>query len=574
MKNYIATILICGTMVSAVNGSYAAPRFSIFDEWMDRKIVPPNGPLPIDEAFGSLAKQSSANVFADVTSLEEDLVVSPYADRRRIGNGSLDDTLLGVSNHLAEQARLSFDRSTRDTLVFWRRPDRQRLINLIIAYHKQLEVTYPQANTESVVAGLVKFFELNHGWSAEVKTVAESREQAAGVDANVELKDFPVELRTQIEAELFSVVRRFPVTPPFQTFETSFWKDARLRIVNPDVAVVGKNRPLAPSSTAILNLSSPTFSTAKFNIGTFSWAFRATAPGNLAPRRAKAPTGGQKRPITQPLQPFEQPAPHIQNGLLSEDAKLQVQVACDVKRKPVASLLAEFKKQTGVSLQLAPGFLSDASITASSQGMKLTDAMAALERLYSAHWTKDATGYALESKDLDELHLAMAQEGYGAHYNLTGLYEEERQQAGTELAEEIVGLVDTKQLESRDGVLFSALPSELQERVIALFRQAKASDLILAQQRLDDVMNEKVHVRLSPLPPATKSFFGKFLTAGGNIPGPLKRGATHLVAYSSQGEFIAWLFPSFKIHSLSEDELRQQNLEKQIQIQMDQERDQ
>lgn len=543
-KKLLAILSLCAFFYPA-SQLQAGPLFSIDDEWMRERINAPTKALPVNDALLAFSNAAFANIFVDATHIDADKVLETYQNRQKSRFEALPGARRNVAINLAFQADLTFYRSNANTMLFWRKPSTQRLVELIISHHQSLNAGLPRTD-ETTPNALKDFFARNYGWNPKPQTVEEKKQQVQGVDASLSLAELPPELRSPVEAEIRARVLQVGRTPSYRSFDAAFWKDARLFIIKDSGNYVdAEGKPRGSNPIPFLHLATP-HSAARFIIG--------------VPHYQVSPDGKRQPSKTRPAKtkaldqtPHGEPrataniAPLTRLDSVNEP-QLQKQVTFSIKRKPLQEFLASLQKQSGIPLTLQTNKFQDALLTANSKGMSLVSALESLASLYSAHWQKEGRNYTLVSNDLDELHLLMAQEGFSAFYSSSNR-NAEREEAGTQIADEIVGLFEPKDLESREGVPFSTLPAELQDRALEVFRSDSASELILAQQRLDEVtaLLQELRLKLGPLPAQTPLFFGSHHTPGAEIPTPFYFGNSGFGIYTADNRFVTSIFPAFSV---------------------------
>lgn len=516
---------------------------------MKEQITAPAEALPIDEALAALSRAASINIFVDATHLPVDQILQPYAKRPKNVNTIDFSGRSLVIGHAVTQAQMSYDRTAKDTFVFWREPDINRVINLIVAHQKQLHALYPPADDKTTLAALEQYFARTQGWPIQSIKFADRKRRAQGLEKAVSLSELPPELQAPLQAEFVRHLRRSGVAPDYSHFEPQSWKDGRVRLVEGQVNrydaignylgthkalvvkvyfspgrypfYVGPPRWATPTQVELTDFQFPSFLTEGEHLSQFEAAqnVKATAPG---------------------------PRPPVLD--FKEDA-FQKTVKFAGKRRDLHDFVSELAKQSGLTLSVAPDVLPGAKILAVSPGMTLGAALVAVERLYCARWVKAAQDYQLQSQGLDELHQSMAQLGMKTLYERVPYWAEERQAMSRQIADEVTGHFDWDQLKKEQGAPFSELPVEVQSHIVELFRTDKSGQFIVNQQRLDDALAQAANfsIRLSTVPKDTPQFFGAFRSEPADM-GISTLGATVLSAFSPDGRYITELFSQFHIY--------------------------
>lgn len=128
-----------------------------------------------------------------------------------------------------------------------------------------------------------------------------------------------------------------------------------------------------------------------------------SAPPEAAPA-TPAPTTPTTQNTTAPK--GEAVAAPLSADALKGEAALQAKVSFEAKRRPLAEVLAEVQKQSGVTVQAAPDSPAQtARLTARVKDMTLAELMGALSGLYGVEWLRSGdksylmrSGPALEAK--------------------------------------------------------------------------------------------------------------------------------------------------------------------------------
>ena len=564
IRSSLLSLLVGALLVPAIS-LQAAPRFPMVDEWMEEKITPPMQALPIDEALLALSKAASANVLADATHFEAGRIVPPYPSQKDPYDSGFGQRV-GVIGQQAFQAGLSYDRSASDTLVFWKQPDKDRLVSLIVAYQKQLDKQFPRGDDKNTLTGFQEFLKARYGWSAQAQTPEEAVKRAQGVDGSFRLSDLPEALRAPFRAEFISRVRSPGSMPTHRWFEADYWKDTRVQLRRRRQAIYdAEGNFKGQREGSAVELAFPDVRDEEARSITINppvqIGFPHTTPaGGFTPAKAAAQTRQGVRPDVAPAVelPAEGPAPAALPGANVEgEPSLQKAVVFSAKQQPLAQFVAALGKQSGVALSVAPDVAPDAKVTGCSvaAGMPLASAMSALSRLYSARWTKDGNGYTLNSEHPTELTRTMAQMGISAFYGWAAFMPQERDALGAERADEVLGAVNVAQLQKSPGVPFSSLPVDTQDSVLQLFQREHRGDLIATQQRLHDALDQEVVFRFAPLAVGAPLFYGAEMAQSFGT-GRLSPQSSGIGAYSSDGAFIAHLFPRFTFRPPTQEQIR------------------
>ena len=192
------------------------------------------------------------------------------------------------------------------------------------------------------------------------------------------------------------------------------------------------------------------------------------------------------------------PSPLSATELVAE-APLSAKVSFEVKRMPLAELVALLQKQSGVTLALAEDAAKmQARVTARVQKMSLASVLGAFQRMYGVRWSRAANGYTMHASDRGELHLKMLQTGeplyYRFRYRRTPSYYEQIEREA-ELAGEVLENLDFEQLKTPQGVPFSDLPPDLQQRVRDRVLEKQAERVMEAQQLLEIAARRELYLR-------------------------------------------------------------------------------
>ena len=558
MKTFVLCLAV-GTLLS-LQPVQAQRQFALDDAYMGDQIKAPTETLPLDQAFAALSRAASINTFADVTAIPADTMVKPYAERptniyeMNIGGRS---NVIGAT---AFQAGMTRDRTGKETFVFWRRPDPNRVVDLIVAHQKRLDAEYLAPDYATAIAAIQQFYADKYGWIAAPKTVAEHKQRVQGVPQSLKVSELPPEIRQSFRAELVrQLLMPGGLSSSYDAFELRTFQSARLRLVEEKV-----NRYTADGSV-------PGRANARI--------VKIFFPDRRSPAYIGAPLWANPN-LSEPLAGFELPAylneetPRFTAEPISVEAPPAVAAVVTVAaedfaaedvfkkkvklaspRMPLRALVAELARQSGVELAVAADVAPDAQVLANSNGMKLSAALNAVARLYGARWVKAAPGYELQSRNMDELHRAINQLGLETLYAKVWYHSAETDSIAAYIAEEVSVALDRDQLESSEGAPFSQLPSAVQSHILQMLRDDKAGNLVVRQQRLDEAMEhlDDFLVRFTPFSDDTPRFFGAFHTEPNSI-GTLEYGGAGFMALTPDGQFITQLFPLFTVDPISKDQ--------------------
>lgn len=594
MKSLPISALVSGTLLFVAFQAGAVPLFTTEDKWMNSKVNPSTQTLPLDEALLNLSPVLSANILADATNFPATLDISPYGARKVNRYETSLGTRISVVGVTSKQGNLTHDRSGRDTFVFWDQPDVKKLLPLLVAFQKQrAPATSPETNAATVGA-LKEFLQRNYGWKADAQTSEEKTQRAQGVPA-FGLTDLPRELQGPVQAEFYRATLGLTTNTSYRWFEDDLWAKARLRLNMSFQAVydeqgnyLGERKGPRVEFTFP---NSPNF----WDLGSPHWNPEAPIlppekSRPLSPKMLAAIAEIKAARLAGTIPPIPDYAPDSPEPPVSNPVAALKTVTFSVKRQPLAAFVSNLQKQSGISLSLAPDVAPRAKVTGRSldTGMTLDSAMNALARLYCAHWEKEGEGFVLRSNGWDELRQGMARLGDSAFYGWMTRWPQESIRVGTERADEILGGLDVDQLNAEGGAAFADLPADTQQSAMQFVREENEGELFTAQQRLYDVLEQDVRFRFgtvqppvvaegfvsnSPVPfrfdnvqSKTPLFFDGF-SMGNFRYGYISTEVGGLAAYSSDGRFIAQLFPDFQAQPPSEldrimDTHRQQDKER------------
>ena len=534
-------------ITSAVSAQ-PARRFATpeVDSWMSEHVKAPAESLPLDEALSALARATSTNVFADVTDVAADTSIAPYAQRPKNFFETNYNGRRNIISHVARQAGLTQDRTTSDTLVFWREPDLNRVVNAIVERQNQLDAQYPTASQSESIAKIKAYYQRERGWLAEPQTIAEMQQSARGVKA-INISQLPPEVRTPLQAELIRRVRSTAATPPALAFDISSWQNARVRLVNekvnyfrPDGWVLGR------ADARVLRVFFPD-ERKPFLIGVPQWANPTFSMPDVVESSAYLDEGvplaqfriGQDKTAVAQA-PFRKPIDFAADKIFDKSVKLVG------KRQSLSALVAQISEQTKLKLSVAPEVASNAQVLAISSDIKAGEALAALERLYHAVWIAEAGGYVLQAQNLSDSQIILSQLGSQVYDGSGAINLPKRAVAGARIAEEVSVSVDGEQLQSAQGALFSQLAPATQSKVMQLFREDNAGKLAEQQQRVEttlDYINDfnvffgNYPEKMSPFFTGQGSRWSKDVNFNGGI---------GLAAFAPGNRFIDQLFPPFR----------------------------
>ncbi|MDF2441714.1 MAG: hypothetical protein JWN98_2698 [Abditibacteriota bacterium] len=236
---------------------------------------------------------------------------------------------------------------------------------------------------------------------------------------------------------------------------------------------------------------------------------------------------------------------------LSADTALVAKVSFEVKRMPLAELVALLQKQSGITLAIAEdAAATPALVTARVQKMSLASVLGALQRMYGVRWSKTANGYQMRANDRGELPLKMLQTGQPFYYRLRerrSIAFRTREQLGAQLAGEVFENLDEEELRSAKGAPFSALSADLQRRVRDLILEKQSDRVVEAQHLIETADRRELYLRFGMLRPDPQNPVVKVRTLFGGIInyGTLLDGHAGLIVETDSGAFVTHIFPDF-----------------------------
>lgn len=573
MKHQLPFLM--GAVMMLPQASQAVLQFGLDDTWTQAKLQMPLGRKPFSEMLLDCSRAAQANVFVDATGVALQVPIDSPSKFATPEAHVFPSRGFALRN-IAAQAGMQTDRTEPHTFVAWPKEDLNLLVSLIVAEQQKFDEAHPTGDRAATIAALKDFYQAK-GWNPNPQTVAEKNQSAQGVNDTIRLSDLPPALQGPVLAELVLRLRWLNNDGMLQNsyvpaaWNDDSWKNARVCLhINP---LNEQGKPYRPGDTAAAfvsliappNLALPhqAFQVGQVRDFRVSWQAPQAQP---LPRLAW-PLAPRRRLVCAPAEATvgvpPQTAPASESGFTfdaSQEAALQKKVAFVHQGVAPSVVVADWSKQSGVSLRLAPDVAPKAKIIALSGGMTLESAMRAMARLYSAQWSKDGGGFVLRSTHLDELHLMMAHMGYCAYYPLWPRSIQESLRTGNELAGQIATSVDEDQLKSEQGVVFSSLPLDLQKSVLSLMREENVGEMIVSQQRVDDVLSSDVQLRFAPVSKDSPQFFGAFYTEGG-LTGS-SAGAL-LGAYTADGRYITRLFPEFSAPKINQWDERKEEIAKQ-----------
>ena len=538
---------------------------------MIEKVDTPPDELPLSDALRDFARRTGANVLLDSTSLPTGLTVKPYSS---IHDGETSGTrdLLLVS--IAYQKKLTFDRTAVDTIEMWPLPDVDDVVNRIVAMQNDITAQgrplWPRDGHESPDTAVFRaYLEDKRGWNATPATLEEQAEISKGMDQPIMMSELPPALLRSTKLALYQDVMNRSVDWTALAFERDFWKQSHVQLLKGFEPVWDdKGKEVDQVPIIFMQVKFPvdyerTDYELPFGVGTPRGASREEAaeiPKSQSRVRAEnkdiMPLETANALLSTLDNRFELAAPTVPPapGFDLSDGALQKQVSFDVERMALPEFVAQLSQQSGVKLQLAPDAPRDLTLIARSPGMTVSAAMAALTRLYGTTWSKTGDSYTLNATKLDTLQMDILRMGYRTAVTVFDwTNKEERDDLFETLATDIYQAIGPEGWHDPEGVAFTSLPTALQDRVLALFRQANAPKLIQSQQHLYDAMAiaDDLQLKFGRRPAEPKQFFGRFSDGGaepmivGGMDGKpyVARKATFR-AYTPDGLYVAWLFPS------------------------------
>jgi hypothetical protein len=166
---------------------------------------------------------------------------------------------------------------------------------------------------------------------------------------------------------------------------------------------------------------------------------------------------------------------------LKSTATLQAKMSFEAKRQPLAELLAELQKQSGVKLTLAAD-APQVRVTAYVQELSQAEDMNALTRLYGTKWSRDAENtYTLHGSGLSELEQTLIKVGdvNAAEYRFWGRQRQEAEQVSLKLRN---GGANEPLLARQKGMSFSDLSKDTQQALRQHMETRMAFNIVRAFQ--------------------------------------------------------------------------------------------
>ena len=539
------------------------------EPWMNEKITAPTEQLPLDEALSALARSASLNAFVDATDLLTDLSILPYDQRPKDFFEMNYGGRINVIHNTLSQAQMTKARVGHNTFVFWHQPDTNRILNLIVARHRELDAQFPpdanysdvyrvsrdasgaqlpDENSEGGLAKIKAYFERTQGWPAAPQTLEDMQRSAQGSAQAVNVSQLPADVRQLLQAELIRRIRSERVTPLPEWFDIASWNDARVGIVaedanyfRPDGLVLGR------AQARVLRVFFPN-RRQSFLVGIPAWANprfprvdSVELPAYLSEgaQLANFEIGDAKAEAT--------PAAPLPLVNFSSDARTQKQVKFAAKRQDLRALVADLQTQSGIALSVSDEVAPGAQVLAISGGMEAREALEAIERLYQAVWVPSEGGYALQPQNMSELQKQMSRLGDHFSSAFDSINLKQRHLMGQRVAEEISVGLDPNALQSAQGAPFSQLSDEVQSHVMQLFRDDKARELVEMQRRFQAVEPYfgNFEVQLNRASPNAQPFFvseNYRLVESANVGTD-----STLRAFAPDGRTITRLYPSFSV---------------------------
>ncbi|MDF2441363.1 MAG: hypothetical protein JWN98_2347 [Abditibacteriota bacterium] len=211
----------------------------------------------------------------------------------------------------------------------------------------------------------------------------------------------------------------------------------------------------------------------------------------------------------------------------------------------LSELLAEAQKQSGIEIKAADDSPANrALMTARLKGVSLATLMLSLTRIYDVRWTKDGATYTMHGSANDELSYRLILH-QGRNLTVPSSEREARQQEDDKLANDIFLSLDRKKWDDYDSIKVAMLPEALRERLRQRFElQGQEREIIL--ERLERIyatqrMVLRLHVGQEKTPIFRPGLFGEM-----ELHQSIRRKMPRLMAYTTEGRFVAALFPEFR----------------------------
>lgn len=183
--------------------------------------------------------------------------------------------------------------------------------------------------------------------------------------------------------------------------------------------------------------------------------------------------------------------------------------------------------------------------------MSLASLMGTLSRIYGVRWIEENGAWTMRASDQSTLNVRMLRShGMDGRYSPEMTQLAKQQQA--ELAEEIYNSVDEDAWRSPDGVPFTSLPEELQQRIRSNPNPRQATWLTWVEDKIIErkfeqmqLAQQKLVLRLGKVDPKTAVLFpGEVAWVRPNSYRDLDH--PQLAVYTADGRFVTNIFPTFR----------------------------
>lgn len=235
----------------------------------------------------------------------------------------------------------------------------------------------------------------------------------------------------------------------------------------------------------------------------------------------------------------------LDKAALQQDAVLQAKISLEAKRMPLRELLAEAQKQRGVVLQATEDSpAARALMTARLKDVTLATLMDSLSRIYDVRWTKDGAAYTMHGSDKDELSYKLIRYQGRKSTDMIVKDIEARDREDDVLAKEIFYSIDEEAWKAPEGVPMSALPQDVQERLLQRF-EASGIGAVILLERMERIFAAqtfylRLHIASSKTPLFRPDAFAS-IDRGQSASYKMAR----LMVYNADDRLVAALFPEF-----------------------------
>ena len=526
------------------------------DEVTVQEITKPLDTRSADDYLLDMARAAQINVVADFTDFPVDSAVIPYPATSAYNVGTQgnrpqdwNSNLRSLVGDFTAQEKLTVLRAAPRTFLFWSEPDPRQLLALQgeltqaaedARWKEAIDVAGANGTPEDeIVRGELSDAQLQSVLWNYLKSIGWKGTVAERTD-HVDIQILFDELRPDLRAlTLLDLQKKF--VNGFETLnKPTHWNQASVRLNGDE----GEEK-------VSVYYPEPTTEDAD----AMNYYALTTLKGALE-IPTDAPIALMQEPRVVPIQlgtndtlanAYKGISNETIDSALEADNSLQKPISLEVKRLSLRELLKQVEKQSDIRLTLSEDAPTDNLVTARVEKMPLSQLMGVLARVYGVTWNKTGdAAYQMNGNAQGELHLKLLQLGDPTRYRYRFSFSapSERDAENAAIAKAVINGFGVESLKKTKGVPVSALPQQLQHRLIYALEDRSAETQVVPlfhsnQVLLDHLAKNDLILRFGNS--VSKNYRSTFMGYGAMEPQDWLR----FHVQSTDGKIVMPVFDSF-----------------------------